>query len=736
MLISEIYKLLDNTGQRKTPVKPQKRTRMLQERTGTRQKARTLLTEGGNAVEGVSRINQENVQATLQDIYSKLLPILGISQKDTALLGSTGKKLPGGTSGDMDLAIDRRKVMRLNQLQTGEDMYKFLIHAAERMGYQFNWLKGLDILSIGWPIANTDGKQEGETVQLDIMPVDNLKMAAWGMASPHQSQEQYKGAVRGELLYWIASEVDYKALKQVANELTGEMEDLEFERTIFNGMKGLYRIKQTYLSPKSGKRMKNKATVARKLTETNPVAIAKLLLGPSAEPDNLISAKQIWDAMMSDEFPYPDKRKAIVKNAIASLTRAGIDYPPYFDEFVDTKPAQLTERAQTTFDSPRKSMTKIHQMKADEFVQFLQALKDKGVIDSKKFDLSEFNASEKADGQGVRLICYDGKIGIESSYSGVVFNPGATRQECFRETLLYFQNEHTDALLRIAKKHNSWYKITGELFYMNDPEIIDDDSGVTFVATKYDSKKMGKIGAMVVFDVSGITPDGQLEKLEPETKKAIMREFKLLNNQDFRIYDDTNFNWSGEINIEIDYDTEMMNRIFQEPSVLLTKQCRTHFQELRQAIADAFSREIRKKGSVLGMSDSEVEGIVFEINGQKYGATNFNWAENKKALWKSQDAFFNRIAEFLKMLTGFVKREKVYSLLKAPDAKIHYELTYQKELPGFLQDMQQLKDAFDADTTIPRALKKQQSKFLNTAYKKVMKLQPRLSSLRAFVRPT
>jgi hypothetical protein len=180
----------------------------------------------------------------------------------------------------------------------------------------------------------------------------------------------------------------------------------------------------------------------------------------------------------------------------------------------------------------------------------------------------------------------------------------------------------------------------------------------------------------------------------------------------------------------------MMNRIFEEPAVLLTKECKKHFKELQQAIADAFSREIRKKGSVLGLSDSEVEGIVFEINGQKYGATNFNWAEKKKEYWKSQDAFFNRIAEFLKMLTGYVKREKVYELLKAPDAKIHYELVYQKELPRFLADMQRLKDEFDNDTSIPRATKKQQAKFLETTYKKVMKLQPRLSSLRAFVRPT
>jgi hypothetical protein len=695
--------------------------------------ANKLITEGGNAIEGVSRINQENVAATMDSVYKKLLPLLGIAKDQTAVLGSTGKKLPGGTSGDIDLAVDRKAIMRLNGLKSTEEFYQFLIHMAERLGYNYNNLKGLGIVSIGWPIANIDGKQENQYVQLDIMPSDNLKMTAWGMASPHQSIEQYKGAVRGELLYWIANEIDYKALKQQANELTGEIEDLEFERTIFNGMKGLYRIKQSYLSPKTGKRKANKWTVGRELIEDNPVAIAKLFFGKDVNPDDLISAKQIWDAMMSPEFPYPDKRKNIVKNTIKSLTKSGIDYPPYFDEFV-AEP--LHERTATTFDSPRKSMTKIHQMNAAQFVEFLQALKDAGVTTSKRFDLSEFNTSEKADGQGVRIICYDGKIGIESSYSGVVFNPGATRQESFRETLLYFQNNEANSLLSIAKKYNTWFKITGELFYMNDEGIVDDDSGVTFVATKYDSKKMGRIGSMVVFDVSGISSEGQLTQLDPKIKKEITRAFKDLSNQEFRIYDDSNFAWKGEISLQIDYDTEMMNRIFEEPAVLLTKECKKHFKELQQAIADAFSREIRKKGSVLGLSDSEVEGIVFEINGQKYGATNFNWAEKKKEYWKSQDAFMGRIAEFLKTITGFVKREKVYQLLKAPDAKIHYEIAYQKELPKFLADMQQLKDQFDNDTTIPRATKKQQAKFLETTYKKVMKLQPRLSSLRAFVRPT
>lgn len=142
MLIGEIHKILNKPVAKKV----------------------TLITEGGNAIENASRINQENVAATMEDVYKKLLPLLGINKNQTALLGSTGKKLPGGTSGDVDLAVDKQAIMRLNHLKDTNEFYKFLIHAAERLGYEFNFLKGLGIVSIGWPIANVDGKQEGQVV--------------------------------------------------------------------------------------------------------------------------------------------------------------------------------------------------------------------------------------------------------------------------------------------------------------------------------------------------------------------------------------------------------------------------------------------------------------------------------------------------------------------------------------------------------------------------------------------
>lgn len=70
-----------------------------------------VMMEGGHAKSDIpeelkDRINQENVEATMDDIYTRLLPELGLTKDDVKPVGSTGKKLPGGTSGDIDLAMD------------------------------------------------------------------------------------------------------------------------------------------------------------------------------------------------------------------------------------------------------------------------------------------------------------------------------------------------------------------------------------------------------------------------------------------------------------------------------------------------------------------------------------------------------------------------------------------------------------------------------------------------------
>lgn len=61
----------------------------------------------------VQRINQENVAATLKYIYDEILPAIQIDRKWVQPLGSTGKKLAGGSSGDIDLGIDATKISYL-----------------------------------------------------------------------------------------------------------------------------------------------------------------------------------------------------------------------------------------------------------------------------------------------------------------------------------------------------------------------------------------------------------------------------------------------------------------------------------------------------------------------------------------------------------------------------------------------------------------------------------------------
>ncbi len=83
-------------------------------------KFKQYIKEGGNAVKGVDRINQENVKDTLKSISKGIIKVLKNSDKDTGLLGSTGKKLPGGSAGDIDMAIDANQVLRANSIQLAD----------------------------------------------------------------------------------------------------------------------------------------------------------------------------------------------------------------------------------------------------------------------------------------------------------------------------------------------------------------------------------------------------------------------------------------------------------------------------------------------------------------------------------------------------------------------------------------------------------------------------------------
>lgn len=687
-----------------------------------------LINEGGNAVPGVSRINQENVEKTLNSVYSKLLPLLGLNTSDTALLGSTGKKLPGGSSGDMDLAISKHKLMHDHDLDE-KQLIPFIVSKVKKLGIDFKPMPGLGIVSVAWPIENIDGKQDGKTVQLDLMLSDNVNMTKWGMYSAHEKEQPYKGAVRNLILYWIANVVDYKALKREADK------DTEFEKDVLDVQRGLFRLKQSYYD-KNGKLSSKKKTIFRKLISDDPDAIVKILLGNNYKSSDILTVSDAWDALMSPDFPYKDYRKTIVKNIVNDLQKHGFDYPDYIDKYIDNKSmvteaySMLLEAKSTEYDTPRVGMIKIHQMNPQQFVNFINALK--GLIKDKsntKINLGDLNVQEKVDGTGVRIIVNNGAIGLESSYSGVVYNADEFPLEQFRETLKYLQNVLGDKLIDIAAKNKTSYKVIGELFYINDVNSIDADSTVTFIGTKYDSKKLGSFGSVIIFNADGIQ-DNKLVQLTPEQRKGIINDLKDLTTDQFKFFSDDDIKWNGEFDIQIQYDTKLGKKILNNPELLLDKSNKEFFESFRDAIAQAFSREISKKGSLFGVPETEVEGIVFDINGQKFGATNFNWKEKKAAIYKSEEEFNQVISNFYKTVFGFVKPKKIQQLLNTPDYKKLYGIPYKKEVAQFKQDLKAAKYKFDHDKLIPAAIKKMQKFFVEETWQKLKGINTNIDSLK------
>ena len=103
-------------------------------------------------------IKQENVSATLDDIYERFIEgKLHLEPGvDTATLGSTGKKLNRQTSNDIDIAIDWNKLRDVWDLPewTGKRLAEWVDlaqGAAKECGVQF--AMAATVCSLRWPIG-------------------------------------------------------------------------------------------------------------------------------------------------------------------------------------------------------------------------------------------------------------------------------------------------------------------------------------------------------------------------------------------------------------------------------------------------------------------------------------------------------------------------------------------------------------------------------------------------------
>ena len=272
-----------------------------------------VLSEGGNAVDGVTHINQPNVAPTMEVIYKKLLPELGLKKEDTALLGSTGKKYDDGNSGDIDLAISGSKIIESGKVKDPKQLSSFIAGVARKFSDSVKELKGIGIVSLAFPIVNKDGKQEGERVQLDLMLSDNLEWSKWIYHSPAEWESEYKGLYRNAML---------SAISHYAGR---NGDDVNWNSKLLNFSTGLHDVNFT----RNGKRglLKHGKEVSRKFLSKDPQGVIDVLLGPKFKASDILTWEDIIHAVNSKDFLWKKYKKEIFALAAKDIEHKGYPVP-------------------------------------------------------------------------------------------------------------------------------------------------------------------------------------------------------------------------------------------------------------------------------------------------------------------------------------------------------------------------------------------------------------------------
>ena len=272
---------------------------------------------GGNAVPGVSRINQANVHDTYRSFLNIIAPMLCINECNIKMIGSAGKKHPASTSGDIDIAVKITKWH--NHLKLNN--YDFYIDCLKRGGYAHADMRQIGIISFAYPIANTDMSQSNQCVQIDLMLVDSLEYAVWGFYSPHYIESEYKGLYRNELNFFIAKHAAYQPL------LTLDGIDVEWSRYWFSTRDGLCHGTQTCLSQKTGRVIKTPTILSKSLFSNDPDVVAKFLYGNHVDATEILTFEDALRQLNSSTFPYKKQRDSILKDTIRGIRDKGYPVP-------------------------------------------------------------------------------------------------------------------------------------------------------------------------------------------------------------------------------------------------------------------------------------------------------------------------------------------------------------------------------------------------------------------------
>jgi hypothetical protein len=283
----------------------------------------TTLFEGGNAFDNTVKITQENSNATYASILKEFLPKLKLKPTDVALLGSSGKKAPKSLSGDIDIALSAKELLRQNKISSFDDIIDHIIDVCKKSRFTFKDMRSIGIVSIAYPITNVDETQPNSFVQVDLMIVQNIRLASWSYFSPSYLESEFKGLYRNILIFSVAKHAKLNVDKIDPNTKI----PIEWSRYWFSLQDGLQYGRQTNISAKTGKIVKTQRTLEKKTITSDPDEIVKFLFGPKYKASNLLTFEQAFKAVMSSSFPFKNVRTSILKAFSSSLQSDGLPVP-------------------------------------------------------------------------------------------------------------------------------------------------------------------------------------------------------------------------------------------------------------------------------------------------------------------------------------------------------------------------------------------------------------------------
>lgn len=291
-----------------------------------------MLFEGGAAIKTSRRIREDEFPKTLESIKQILFPILSIDKDrlndQYTIIGSIGKKKnPEDTSGDLDLGYDSSWFAREHNIPV-KDVSAFIYATLKNelpalIGFEpeINYLKGLNIVSVGWPI---NGDANNGIVQLDLIPISSMEWAEFIYYSPDYKMDEskYKSAHRN----WLLAAILAARKEVIDNDENGEVMDYNSPVLILSD--GLFWHTKSYRG-KLKSRLKNPKKIegSERFVTRDPQEFIDFALGTGYKPSDVKTLEDLLNIIKSPNFELKDRLPEIKEKFIEYLTRANLEIP-------------------------------------------------------------------------------------------------------------------------------------------------------------------------------------------------------------------------------------------------------------------------------------------------------------------------------------------------------------------------------------------------------------------------